>query len=552
MSAVRQAATAASADVYLERLIKSCRSHNQLRQAHARIIRQGLEQDQYVISIFINRYGVLCRSSVYAQEVFNCVAEPNTCLWNTLVKVNSECSTFCRALTFLKLMRRREEVRPDGFTFPPVIKSCAAAEEWRVGASLHASVFRLGLDADVYVVTALVDFYGKCSDLTSARKLFLAMKAPNVVSFTAMISGYLRVGDLIAARALFAEVHHRNAATWNVMIGGCVKLGDLNGARELFDEMPERDFITFTTLIDGYAKAGDMVSAESLFRQLPHKDIFSWSAMISGYAQNGHPKDAIKLFLEMLQQKVNPDAHVFVGLLSACSQLGCTHLARWADTVVSQSQANLLQPHIVAALIDMNAKCGNLDRARSLFEEMPRRTLLAYCSLMQGYSFHGHGAAAVELFRRLLAEGLMPDTIVFTVLLTACNYSSLVEEGKVFFNFMREKHRLTPSVDHYACMVDLLARSGSLEEAYQLILSMDEEPHAGVWGALLRGCCIHGAIQLGEIAADKLFLIEPANAGNYVLLSNIYAAADRWADVCEVRRRMRERGIKKVPGCSWV
>lgn len=367
-----------------------------------------------------------------------------------------------------------------------------------------------------------------------------------------MIVGYLSSGDLASARSLFDEMPKRNVVTWNAMIDGYVKSGDLVSARQFFDKMPERNAVSYTSLIDGYAKAGDLASARVLFEQLPERDVFSWSAMISGYAQNGQPGAALKIFLEMYNQNIKPDEFVVVGLMSACSQLGSLTLAKWVDLYVTRSSIDLSKAHVLAALIDMNSKCGNMERAASLFESMPNKDLISYCSLMQGYSLHGAGDKAVGLFRQMLEEGLMPDSITFTVVLAACSRAGLVEEGRQYFDLMTNEHLIVPSPDHYACMVDLLGRAGRLTEAYELIRSMPVEPHAGAWGALLGACRLHGDISLGETIARKLFEIEPTNAGNYVLLSNIYAVADRWADVSELRTMMRGKGIRKVPGCTWI
>ncbi|MQM13543.1 hypothetical protein Taro_046463 [Colocasia esculenta] len=546
MSLIRFPSAAASfpavRDPSVGSLLESCKTLVALHQIHTRIIRKGLEQDPFVVSRFLCLCGTLCPSSPrYDREVFDRVIDPNLCLWNTVVKAHAERSTLPEALSFFRLMRRRAEVRPDGFTFPPLLKSCANAGALREGASIHGAIFRFGLEADVFVGTALIDLYGKCREIASAGKVFFAMGNPNVVSWTALIVGLLTCADLKSARNLFDKMPAKNITTWNAMIDGYVKSGDLQSARGLFDEMPEKNVVSFTSLINGYAKAGDMASAKCLFEQMDEEDIFSWSAMISGYAQNGQPNEAIKLFFDMYNHGVRPDKFVLVGLLSACSQLGCLELAKWADTYVTQSQIDFKQVHVMAALIDMNAKCGNMERARILFEALPDRNLMTYCSMMQGYSFQGLGAKAIELFPRLLHEGLTPDDVTFTVALAACNYAGLVSEGKKYFELMENDYQIVPSSDQYACMVDLLARAGHLTEAYDLIKSMKVEPHGAVWGAVLRACCIYGNVELGEVVAKKLFDIEPTNAGNYVLLSNIYAAANRWEDVSEVRNMMKER-----------
>lgn len=400
--------------------------------------------------------------------------------------------------------------------------------------------------------TALVDFYGKCGEIGSARKVFDSMPAPNVVSWTALMVGYVVAGDLESAKSVFDEMPSRNVAAWNAMIDGCVKGGNLVTARRLFDKMPERNVVTFTSLIVGYAKSGDMSSARWLFDQCGRIDVVAWSALISGYAQNGRPTEAIKMFFDLYCDKnVRPDEYVLVSLMSACAQLGDKDLCKWVESYLNQSGLKLDEVHVVSALVDMNAKCGNLDRALDLFQRLPRRDLVVYCSIMQGLSIHGNGAKAVELFSRMVDDGVVPDQVAFTVVLTACSHAGLVEEGRRYFNCMKE-YGVSPLADHFACMVHLLARAGLLNEAYELLKSTPVESHAGAWGALLGASWQHGDTKLGEEVANKLFEIEPTNGGNYVLMSNIYAGADQWCKVCELRDKMRERGIKKITGRSWV
>ncbi|XVF07591.1 hypothetical protein REPUB_Repub06bG0152700 [Reevesia pubescens] len=172
--------------------------------------------------------------------------------------------------------------------------------------------------------------------------------------------------------------------------------------------------------------------------------------------------------------------------------------------------------------------------------------------MIQGLAIHSQEAQAIELFNRMISEGLIPDEIAFTIILNACSGAGLVEEGWHYFEIMKNEYSMVPTLDHYACMVDLLSRTGRLKAAYELIKSMPVEPHAGAWGALLGACKLHGDVELGELIAARLFDLEPLNAANYVLLSNIYAAAKQWMDVSLVRNKMMERGVRKIPGCSWI
>nr|GMC62870.1 putative pentatricopeptide repeat-containing protein At5g37570 isoform X1 [Ipomoea batatas] len=533
-------------------LLRACTSIRNLKQVHTHIICKGFEQNHIIITQFISHCNSFSSSVAYATGVFERVLQPNIYLWNSLIKGHSEQSSLAQSLSLFNQMKKCLDVVPDGYTLTSLIKACSNVLALRDGQAVHGLVVRYGTDNNVFVGSTLIDFYGKCKEIECARRLFDEMPVRNEVSWTAIIVGYVNIGDFLEAQKLFNEMPKKNLVSWNVMISAFVKFGDLNTAKRLFDGMPERNVVSFTTMIDGFAKAGDMVSARFLFDQSSERDIVSWSAMISGYAQNGQPDEAVKLFFEMMSLHCRPDEFVMVSLMSACSQIGCLDLARRVDSYIKQSSFDLHQPHVAAALVDMNAKCGNMDRAMTLFEEIPKHDVILYCSLMQALSVHGRGEEAVGLFDRMLGEGLVPDGVAFTVILTACSRGGLVEEGFHFFDSMIKEYSLKPSPDHYACMVDLLGRSGKLKAAYNLIRAMPIETYAGASGALLGACKLHSDIELGEEIARKLFELEPLNAGNYVLLSDIYAAADRWLDVSYLRDKMCERGIRKIPGRSWV
>ncbi|CAH8277278.1 unnamed protein product [Arabidopsis lyrata] len=533
----------------LETLLKLCKSEIHLNQIHARIIRKGLEQDQNLISIFISSSS---SSLSYSSSVFERVPYPGTYLWNHLIKGYSNKFLFFETVSLLMRMMRTGFARPDEYTFPLVMKVCSNNAEFRVGSTVHGLVLRIGFDKDVVLGTSFVDFYGKCKDLCSARKVFGEMPERNVVSWTALIVAYVKSGELEEAKRMFDLMPERNLGTWNALVDGLVKSGDLVNARKLFDEMPKRDIISYTSMIDGYAKGGDMVSARDLFENARGVDVRAWSALILGYAQNGQPNEAFKVFSEMCAKNVKPDEFIMVGLMSACSQMGCFELCEKVDSYLHQSMNKFSSHYVIPALIDMNAKCGHMDRAAKLFEEMPQRDLVSYCSMMEGMAIHGCGSEAVRLFEKMVDEGIVPDEVAFTVILKVCSQSRLVEEGLRYFELMRKEYSILASPDHYSCIVNLLSRTGKLKEAYELIKSMPFEAHASAWGSLLGGCSLHGNTEIAEVVARQLFELEPQSAGSYVLLSNIYAALDRWADLAHLRDKMNENGIKKICGRSWI
>ncbi|KAJ1270910.1 hypothetical protein BS78_06G086900 [Paspalum vaginatum] len=536
-------------------LLGRCRTARCLAQLHARIIRLGLHNHHALLARFTAACDALECPSV-AASLIAALPDPQAAplrLRNAVLASLARHAPLHAALAEFNLLR--QAVLPDSFSFPCLLRACARVSCVRAGCALHAAAIRLGVHADLFIRTALMQFYGRCGAASAARALFDQIDQfdiPSEVSWTAIILAYVNNGDIVSARELFDRMPHRNVVHWNVMVDGYVKCGDLRGARRMFDEMPDRTAIACTSLIDGYAKAGNMKVARSLFDKLEDRDIFSWSAMISGYAQNGYPVKVLRIFDEFQGQGIQPDELLVVGLMSACSQLGNIRLAKWIEDYMTKSSIDMNNSHVLAGLVNMNAKCGDLDRATVLFESMPVRDVFSYCSLMQGHCLHGSANKAVELFSQMLLEGLSPDNAVFTVVLTACSHAGLVEEGKKFFDMMKNVYLIVPSGEHYACLVSLLGRCGMLKDAYELILSMPGKPHPGAWGALLGGCKLHCNIELGKIAAKKLFEIEPRNAGNYVSLSNMYANIDRWGDASEVRAEMTEKRITKIPGRTLV
>ncbi|KAI3947336.1 hypothetical protein MKW92_015425 [Papaver armeniacum] len=303
--------------------------------------------------------------------------------------------------------------------------------------------------------------------------------------------------------------------------------------------MPERDVISWTSMIVAYTKIGDMESAADLFGELPSKDIVVCTAMLTGYVQNGKPKEALELCQSMMKDSV--DEVTLVGAISACSQLGVMASFDSAKNVV-----------VGSSLIDMYSKCGSVEEAYRIFQRMIERNVFSYTAMITGFARHGHAESAVKLFYDMLETEIKPNEVTFIGVLTACSHAGKVKQGKEIFERRRKDFGLTPSADHYTCIVDMLGRSGYLEEAFELVEKMPVKPHGGVWGALLGACKILKNVEIAEIAAEHLFELEPDSIGNFVVLSNIYSSAGRRDDVLQIRKMVRKKQLKKKPGCSWI
>eukprot|EP01018_Ginkgo_biloba_P016364 Gb_15262 [translate_table: standard] len=399
--------------------------------------------------------------------------------------------------------------------------------------------------------TAMITGYIQDSRMEDARQLFDNMPVRNVVSWTAMISGYAQEGRLEDARQLFDQMPTRDIVSWNAMITAYAQYGNIGEARQLFETMPEQDLTSWNALISGYANNGRIEDAHQVFVRMPERNAVSWTSIIAGYAQAGNGEEALKVFTEMLWVGMKPNQTTFASVLNACACAAALQQGKQVHEYIIKMGFES-DVYVGNTLITMYAKCGRLHSARQAFDKMSEQNVVSWNAMIAGYAQHGHGNEALQLFEQMQIVGMKADDITFVSVLSACSHAGLVNEGWRYFDLMTKDYHMAARAEHYACMVDLLGRSGRLDEAEDFISRIPFEPNAAVWGALLGACRIHVNLKLGKYAAERLFELEPQKAAPYVLLSNIYAAAGRWADVANIRIMMKDKGVKKKPGFSWI
>lgn len=288
-----------------------------------------------------------------------------------------------------------------------------------------------------------------------------------------------------------------------------------------------------------------------MFDKMSGREIVTWNAMITGYFQNGFSEEALNLFREMQVEGLAPDEVTMVSVLSACAHAGALELGKWVHAYIEKNGLDR-RISMKTALVDMYAKCGCIEKALEVFEEIPNRNLVCWTAMMNGLAVNGYGRKAVEFFDRMVGSNIQPDAISLISILSACSHGGLLEEGRRLFGDLKRRYGVSPQMEHYGCMVDLLGRSGHLHEAYELIKNMPFAPNAVMWRTLLGACKTHKNVELGEMVLKKILELDPHHHGDYVLLSNIYAASGRWEDVANMRRTMKKKGIAKVPGCSMI
>ncbi|WOL10877.1 hypothetical protein Cni_G19636 [Canna indica] len=392
-----------------------------------------------------------------------------------------------------------------------------------------------------------------------ALQLFDEMKSsgivPDQVILATILSACGRTKNLSSGEAVHSYIMESNLSLdvhlQSALISMYCNCGSMDTAQRLYDEMSPKNLVASTAMVSGYAKLGKIEIARNIFEQMEDKDLVCWSAMISGYAESDQPNEALKLFNEMQLLGVKPDEITMLSVISACANLGALDQAKWVHIFVDNNGFY----HVLSvrnALIDMYSKCGSLADARTIFDETDFKNVITWTSMITGFAMHGNGRSALALFDSMIAEGVKPNAVTFISLLYACSHAGLVEDGRKIFESMIQDYRIEPKHEHYGCMVDLLGRSRLLREALEFIESMPFAPNVVVWGSLLGACRTHGDIELGELVAKKLLEIDPDHDGAYVLLSNIYAKANRWGDVREVRKLMKNKGLSKETGFSWI
>ncbi|KAK4567549.1 hypothetical protein RGQ29_003355 [Quercus rubra] len=397
----------------------------------------------------------------------------------------------------------------------------------------------------------IVTGYAQNGELSEARRLFEESPSRDVFTWTALVSGYVQNGMLDEARRVFNEMPEKNEVSWNAMIAGYVQCKRMDTARDLFEAMPCRNISSWNTMITGYAQSGDISQARNLFDRMSQRDSISWAAIIAGYAQSGHGEEALHLFVKMKRNGERLNRSSFTCSLSACADIAALELGK-------QLHGRLVKAgletgcYVGNALLAMYCKCGSIDEAYDIFEEISEKDVVSWNTMIAGYARHGFGKEAMTVFESMKTAGIKPDDVTMVGVLSACSHTGLLDKGTEYFYSMNCDYGITANSKHYTCMIDLLGRAGRLDEAQNLMRNMPFKPDAATWGALLGASRIHGNTELGEKAAKIIFEMEPDNSGMYVLLSNLYAASGRWGDVSRMRLKMRDNGVKKVPGYSWL
>ncbi|KAF8018992.1 hypothetical protein BT93_H3771 [Corymbia citriodora subsp. variegata] len=531
-----------------------------------------------------------------AENIFGLMPEPDQCSWNSMLSGYAQHERFEEALQCFGKMHRENYVLNE-YSFGSALSACAGLADMDLGQQIQALISKSKCSSDVHMGSALIDMYSKCGNVACAQRAFDEMSSRNVVSWNSLITCYeqngpasealgvfvsmmdcgfevdevtlasvvsacaslsaLKEGMQIHAHVVKCDKFRNDVVLGNALVDMYSKCSRITEARSIFDRMPSRNIVSATSMVSGYAKAASLKTARAMFTRMMEKNVVSWNALIAGYTQNGENEEAFGLFRLLKREAIEPTHYTFGNLLNACANLADLQLGQQAHAHVlkhgfrfqSGEESDIF---VGNSLIDMYVKCGAVEDGLWVFKNMLERDKVSWNAIIVGYAQNGYGIEALEIFRKMLVSGERPDRVTMIGVLCACSHAGLVEEGRHYFKQMVKEYDLAPVKDHYTCMVDLLGRAGCLSEAKDLIETMPMQVDAVVWGSLLAACKVHKDITLGKYVAEKLLEINPSNSGPYVLLSNMYAERKKWGEVVRIRKLMRQRGVVKQPGCSWI
>ncbi|WCJ43813.1 Pentatricopeptide repeat (PPR) superfamily protein [Euphorbia peplus] len=543
-------------------ILKACGqvSSTQLgKQIHGFVTKNGFVSDVFIGNSLILMYTECgCLSS--SRLLFDQMSDRDAVSWSTMIRSYSRNRLVYQGMQVIKDMRLMN-VKPSEIALVSMVDLFADIEDTSLGKVMHAYVVRNSIyeKLGVQLATSLIDMYAKCGNLVLARVIFDGLSEKNIVAYTALIAGYIRSSNVEEGERLFVQMVEENVTpneiTMLSVIIACGFVGALQLGKRLHDYIlrnrSRKSLALATALVDMYGKCGDLRSARVLFDRMENKDVMTWTAIITAYAEAECFHQAFDLFIQMRNRQVRPNEVTIVSLLSLCAEAGALDTGKSVHAYIDKYGVEV-DIVLKTAVVNMYAKCGDIDGARRLFDEAVFRDICMWNAMMAGYGIHGHGHEALKLFAEMETQGAKPNGITFIGALHACSHARLVEEGKRLFQRMVYDFGLIPKVEHYGCMVDLLGRAGLLEEAYEMTKNMPVKSNVAIWGALLAACKIHRNPEMAEFTVKKLLELEPHNCGYNVLMSNIYATSNRWNDVAGVRKAMKSSGIKKSPGLSSI
>ncbi|KFK32016.1 hypothetical protein AALP_AA6G189100 [Arabis alpina] len=525
------------------------------RSVHGQIMRKMFDFDEILCYSLLTMYSK-CGDLFSAERIFEKIVTKSAVSWTAMISSYNRGGFSEKALRSFSEMLK-SGIEPKLVTLYSVLSSCGLLGLIREGKSVHGFAVRRELDPKYESLSpALVELYAECGRLSDSETVLCVVGDRNIVAWNSLISLYAHKGMVIEALCLFREMVTRrirpDSFTLASSISACENTGLVQLGKQIHGHVIRTDVsdeFVQNAMIDMYSKSGLVDSACTMFDRIIHKSVVTWNSMLCGFSQNGNSLEAINLFDYMYRNCLETNEVTFLAVIQACSSIGSLEKGKWVHHKLIL--CGLKDLYTDTALVDMYAKCGDLNTAETVFKAMSDRSIVSWSSMINAYGMHGRIGSAISTFDEMVESGMKPNEVVFMNVLSACGHSGSVEHGKFYFDLMKS-FGILPNSEHFACFIDLLSRSGDLKEAYRTIKEMPFLADASVWGSLVNGCKIHQRMDIIKAIKNDLSDIVTDDTGYYTLLSNIHAEEGEWEEFRRMRSAMRSLNLKKVPGYSSI
>ncbi|KAK7390607.1 hypothetical protein VNO78_25918 [Psophocarpus tetragonolobus] len=521
--------------------------HNRLR----RMANSNKFVDNCILQMYCD-----CRSLTAAGRFFDKMVHRDLFSWATIISAYTNEGHIDEAVRLLLCMLDLGII-PNSSIFSTLVMSLADPSMLNLGKQIHSQLIRIGFAADMK--TLISNMYVKCGWLDGAEVATNKMTKKNAVACTGLMVGYTQAERHRDALLLFAKMIIEDVEldgfVFSIVLKACAALGDLYTGRQIHSYCIKLDLESEvsvgTPLVDFYVKCARFEAARHAFESINEPNDFSWSALIAGYCQSGRFDMALEVFKTIRSKEVLLNSFIYTNIFQACSAV--------SDLICgAQIHADAIKKGLVAylsgesAMITMYSKCGKLNYAHQAFLTIDKPDIVAWTAIICAHAYHGKASEALILFKEMQRSGVRPNAVTFIGLLNACSHSGLVKQGKQFLDSMSDKYGVNPTIDHYNCMIDIYSRAGLLQEGLEVIRSLPFEPDITSWKSLLGGCWSHRNLEIGMIAADNIFRLDPLDSATYVIMFNLYTLAGKWDKAAQFRKVMAERNLRKEVGCSWI
>ncbi|CAJ2677664.1 unnamed protein product [Trifolium pratense] len=422
---------------------------------------------------------------------------------------------------------------------------------------LHSLFLKTSLDHNPNIISHFILSASSIS-LPYTNSFFHSLPIiPPLFAWNTIIRAFSNTQTPIHSIYLFRQLQSSpfspNNFTYPFVLKACARISSISLGGVIHSLIVKNGFCSDryigNALLRFYSDCGEIGFARKVFDEMSDRDVVSWSSMIGGYVCSKTPLEALNVFQEMMLANEKPNYVTLVSLLSACTKMinVCVGVSIHSYIIRNDIEMGV---ELGTALFEMYSKCGKIEKALLVFDLMPEKNLQSCTIVISALANHGRENDAISLFNQMEDMGLQPDSLSFSVILSACSHMGLVYEGKMYFDKMVRLYNIKPTVEHYGCMVDLLGRAGLMQEAYDIIKNMPMEPNSVILRSFLGACRIHGLVP--NLDDDLMSKLESELGANYVLIANLFSDRSSWKDANDLRLAMKRKGLKKVRGCSWL